>query len=81
MEQVKDLHFHQLKNIAKELKIKGRTKMNKENLIKSIKKFSEEEIINEIKKKILIINIIVSIKSANIFVKSVAGRNYVFTKK
>ena len=47
MEQLNSLYLVQLKKIAKELKIKGRTKMNKKNLIKEhYEIFQMEEIIN-----------------------------------
>ena len=50
MEQLKDLYICELRGIAKELKIKGRSKMNKKDFINEFKKFKEEEIINLIEK-------------------------------
>ena len=50
MEQLNNLYFVQLKKIAKELKIKGRSRMCKEDFINVFKKFTEEEIINLIQK-------------------------------
>ena len=49
-QQLNRLYLAKLKKIAKELKIKGRSRMNKPDLIKEFTKFSDEEIIKLIKK-------------------------------
>ena len=46
MENLQKLKFVELKEIAKKLKIKGRSRMKKEDFINVLKKFSNEEIIN-----------------------------------
>ena len=50
MEQLRDLYTYELKLMAKDLEIKGRSKMSKKELIDEIKKFKDEEITNLIEK-------------------------------
>ena len=53
MENLERLHVPQLRNIARNLKIKGCYIINKENLIKEIEKFTDEESIKIISKVII----------------------------
>ena len=54
MENLQKLKFVELKEIAKELKIKGRSRMKKEDFINVFKKFPNEEIIKLIPKDTII---------------------------
>ena len=50
MEQLNDMYYGEIKRIARELKIKGRSKMSKKDLINELKKYKKEEIISLIEK-------------------------------
>ena len=50
MDGLDDLNLRQIKRIARELKIKGRSKMSKNDLFNEFKKYKDEEIVNLIEK-------------------------------
>ena len=56
MENLERLNVRQLKQLAKELKIKGRSKFQKEDFIISLKRFPDDEIIKLIKQDNIINN-------------------------
>ena len=80
MDQLRRLYIFELRIIAKDLKIKGRAKMNKKELIDEIAKHKDEEITGLIEKVIPISRIICDHGKIKKFCSECAGYNCLHNK-